>query len=253
MTTIALRPGRSMGALPTTTFPNSTFPNSTFPNSTFPNSTAATGATALARPAKAAIVAATASIPPIILLHLNATGAVEPVGWTISDYVVTLPYGIPLFAMTTGALAVGAVALAGGLARLAGTRTVRVLLAVWAIALLVAAVFPTNLRGTPENVSSNVHLIAGAVIFAVLPVAGLLLARKQRTVGPTAMTRALSAVSVLSGVLSTALILNRMPGVIGLPALTLPPGILQRAAGAMEIVLLAAAAAAVLRSARCSR
>ena len=120
--------------------------------------------------------------------------------------------------------------------------------------MLIAAIFPTNLRGTPENFSSNVHLYAGAVVFAALPVAGVLLARRQRRLtGRTAMTVALTAISAISGVLSTALILNRLPGVIGMPELMLPPGILQRAAGAIEIVLLAVAAATVLRSARRSR
>ena len=59
--------------------------------------------------------------------------------------------------------------------------------------------------------------------------------------------------SIVSGALSTALIVNRFPGEIGMPELMLPPGILQRAAGAVEIVLLAVAALAVLRSANRSR
>jgi hypothetical protein len=206
--------------------------------------------TNLAQPAKVALVSAVAAVPPITMLHLNATGAVDPASWTISDYVVTLPYGIPLYGMTAAALAIGAGVLARGLAQITGTRILRALLAVWAVALLVSAIFPTNLRGTPENFSSNVHLYAGAVVFAVLPAAGVLLARRQRRLtGRSAMTVALRAISVISAVLSTALILNRLPGVIGMPELMLPPGILQRAAGAVEIVLLAVAAATVLWSA----
>jgi len=97
---------------------------------------------------------------------------------------------------------------------------------------------------------STVHLYAGAVVFAALPAAGVMLARRQRRLtGRNAMTVALTVISVFSGLLSTALILNRLPGVIGMPELMLPPGILQRAAGAVEIVLLAVAAATVLRSA----
>ncbi len=204
----------------------------------------------LAQPAKVALVSAAAAVPPITMLHLNATAAVDPATWTISDYVVTLPYGIPLFGMTAAALAIGAGVLARGLSQLTGTRVLRGLLAAWAIALLVAAIFPTNLRGTPENFSSNVHLYAGAVVFAALPAAGVLLARRQRRLsGRNAMTALLSAISAISGLLSTALILNRLPGVIGMPELMLPPGILQRTAGAVEIVLLAVAAVTVLRSA----
>jgi len=206
---------------------------------------------ALLLPAKVALVAAAAAVPPITFLHLSATGAVEPATWTISDYVVTLPYGIPLFAMTAGALAVGAGVLARGMAQLAGTRVLRGLLATWAAALLLAAVFPTNLRGTPQNFSSNAHLIAGAVVFAVLPIVGFLVARRQqRIVGRSSTTIALQWLSGLSGLLSTALIVNRLPGVIGLDDLMLPPGILQRAAGAAEILLLAAIAAALLWSGR---
>ena len=212
------------------------------------------GLASLAQPAKVALVGAIAAVPPITVLHLSASGAMEPVGWTISDYVVTVPYGIPLFGMTAAAMAIGAGVLARGLAHLAGTRAARMLLATWAVALLVTAVFPTNLRGTPENLSSNVHLFAGAVVFAVLPVAGWLVARWQRGItGRTAMTASLASISVLSGLLSTALILNRLPGVIGMPELMLPPGILQRAAGAVEIVVLALTAATVLRSARRAR
>jgi len=140
--------------------------------------------------------------------------------------------------------------LARGLAQVTGTRVLRGLLASWEVALLIAAIFPTNLRGTPENFSSTVHLYAGAVVFAALPAAGVLLARLQRRLtGRNAMTVALTVISVVSGLLSTALILNRLPGVIGMPELMLPPGILQRAAGAVEIVLLAVAAATVLQSA----
>jgi Protein of unknown function (DUF998) len=199
--------------------------------------------------ARVALVASAAAVPPITILHLSATSAVDPASWTISDYVVSLPYGTPLFAMTTAALALGAAVLARSVGRLAGTRVVRVLLAIWSVAVLALVVFPTNLRGTPETVSSNVHLIAGAVVFAVLPIAGLLLARRQRSItGHTAMTVALTAISVISAVLSTALILNRLPGVVGMPELMLPPGILQRLAGAVEIAVLAVAAMSMLRS-----
>lgn len=208
-------------------------------------------ASSVYQPARVALVAAAAAVPPITFLHLNAYGEINPSSWTISDYVVSLPYGIPLFAMTTGALALGAVVLARGLAVVAGTRFVRVLLAIWAVALLLAAIFPTNLRGTPQNLSSNVHLIAGAVVFATLPLAGALLARRQRRLsGRNLTTVALESVSILTGALSTALILNRLPGVIGMPELMLPPGILQRSAGVAEILLLAVIATAVLRSAR---
>jgi hypothetical protein len=236
MTTIALSGSHSFVASPTS-------------RTTRPTTTAAQRST-LAQPAKVTVVAAAASVPPITVLHLSATGAVEPTTWTISDYVVTLPYGTPLFAMTTGALAIGAIVLARALAPFAGTRVVRGMLAAWAVAMVLLVTFPTNLRGTPEDLSSNIHLYAGAVAFAMLPFAGWLLARWQRrTIGGSVLTTVLGVTSAVSGVLSTALILNRFPAVIGMPELMLPPGILQRVAGGMEIVLLAVAGLVILRSA----
>ena len=97
--------------------------------------------------------------------------------------------------------------------------------------------------------SSTIHLVAGGVVFAVLPIAGYLLARSIRRVQGRSVSRTvLIATSAVSGVLSTALILNRLPATIGMPELMLPPGILQRVAGAMQIVLLAVAAVTVLRT-----
>ena len=112
--------------------------------------------TVLDQPARVAVTAAAAAIPPITVLHLEATDSVDPVTWTISDYVVSLPNGISLFGMTAAALAIGGAALAHGLRLLAGTRAVRILLAVWSVAAVIAAVFPTNLRGTAENMSSTI-------------------------------------------------------------------------------------------------
>ena len=198
--------------------------------------------TVLGQPARVAVTAAAAAIPPITVLHLEATEDVDPVTWTISDYVVSLPHGITLFGMTTAALA-------HGLRPLAGTRAVRTLLTVWSVAAVIAAVFPTNLRGTEENMSSTIHLVAGGVVFAVLPIAGYLLARSLRRVqGRSVAGTVLVATSAVSGLLSTALILNRLPATIGMPGLMLPPGILQRVAGGLQIVLLAVAAITLLRT-----
>jgi hypothetical protein len=210
----------------------------------------------LDRAAQAAVAGSVAAVPPITALHLAATDPMEPAGWTISDYVVSIPQGTLLFALTTGALAAGAAALAHGLGPLPGTRRIRALLNLWAAGLVVAAVFPTNLRGTPQNLSSNIHLYAGAVAFAALPIAAWLLARwlrrtTGRSDGPARRPAAvLGAAALLAGVLSAALIANRLPGVVGMPELMMPPGILQRFAGAAQIGLLAVTATALLRSGR---
>jgi Protein of unknown function (DUF998) len=222
----------------------------------FPTTFSPTRAAGLTRPAHldraahGALAGAVAAVPPITLLHLAATDPVEPSGWTISDYVVSLPHGTLLFALTTGALAIGAGALAHGLAVMSGTGRARALLVLWAAGLLIAAAFPTNRRGTPQDLSSNIHLYAGAVTFAALPIAAWLLARRLRRDaghrgGPAAV---LGGFALVGGLLSAALIANRLPGVFGLTELMLPPGILQRVAGAAQIAMLAMAAIAVLRT-----
>ena len=212
-----------------------------------PNRSLAVSAGTDAVCARTAFVAAFGAVPPIILLHLGATSRMEPSGWTISDYVVSIPNGTALYAMTAGALGIGGALLSRALRTLSGTTVLRALLGIWAAAVLVTAMFPTNLRGTPDNTSSTIHLVAGAVVFAVLPLAGWMLSRsRQRIWGRTYLRRA----SLIAGVLSTALIMNRLPGVIGLPELMLPPGILQRTAGAALILLLAIAALALVRCGR---
>lgn len=201
--------------------------------------------------ASAGLVATVASVPPIVLLHLNAPAGLSAERTTISDFVITSHFGVPLFAAIAGTLALAAVALARGWARAIGGPAVRALLVVWALALVTAAVFPTNPSGTPETVSSTIHLIAGGVAFATLPTAGvlcwkLLLAQQGHSSSSTTVLVA----SAASGLLSAALILNRLPGMVGSGELMLPAGMLQRAAGAAEIILLAILLLTTLRVAR---
>jgi hypothetical protein len=195
-----------------------------------------------------AIAGATVSVPPIVLLHLDAPARLSATTTTISDFVVETPGGELLFGLTAGALAMAGIAIARGLA---GATAVRAMLVGWSLALILAAVFPTNLPGTPGDTSSTIHLMAGAVIFGLLPIVGLAVWRRSRSViAATWTARALLTTTAVSGVLSAALILNRIPGIVGLDQLSLPPGLLQRAAGAVEIALAAVIAIAVLNMKR---
>lgn len=188
-----------------------------------------------ARSARLALAGAVVSVPPIVLLHVDAPARLSATTTTISDFVVETPWGEPLFGLTTGALALAGIAIARGLA---GATAVKAMLAGWSLALILAAVFPTNPPGTPGDASSTIHLMAGAVIFGLLPIVGLAVWRRSRSlIAGTWTGRALLITTVLSGGLSAALILNRLPGIVGLDQLSLPPGLLQRAAGALVIAL----------------
>lgn len=196
------------------------------------------------RSARIALAGAAVSVPPIVLLHLDAPARLSATTTTISDYVVETPGGGPLFALTTGALALAGIAIAGGLA---GARAVRAMLAGWSLALMLAAAFPTNPPGTPGTASSTIHLLAGAVVFGLLPIVGIVLWRRSRSRLAGSWTgRTLLITSAVSAALSAALILNRVPGTVGLDQLSFPPGLLQRAAGAVEIALAVAIALAML-------
>ncbi len=205
------------------------------------------GIVAWATPTRSGHVALTGvavSVPPIVLLHMDAPARLSAVTTTISDYVVESPLGEPLFGLTAGALALAGIAIALGLA---GATAVKAMLAGWSLALILAAVFPTNLPGTPGDASSTIHLMAGAVVFGLLPIVGLAVWRRSRSlIAGTSIGRALLMTTAVSGVLSAALILNRIPGIVGLDRLSLPPGLLQRAAGAAEIALAVVIALAVL-------
>ncbi len=206
------------------------------------------------RSARVALAGSVTSVPPVVLLHVEAPPGLSAAQTTISDYVVTSHLGIPLFAMTTGALAVAGIAVARGLADTTRTVVARTLLVCWALGLLATAAFPTNPPGTPSTVSSTVHLIAGAVVFALLPVAGLVAWRGIRDrIAGSWTGPALLVTSLASGLLGAALILNRLPGVLGADRLLVAPGLLQRAAGAVEIVLAAVLSLALLCAARSVR
>jgi hypothetical protein len=196
------------------------------------------------RATSVAAVTAVGAAVPVTVLHLAATRPMEPTAWTISDYVVGVKDGIALYGITAGLLGIGGAALAAALHTRPGTALIRLLLMVWAVAVVLTAAFPTNLRGTQETVSSTVHLIAGAVVFAVLPAVGWMLSRSQDAARPCW----LRWTSLVAGALSAALIANRLPGVVGMPQPMLPPGLLQRAAGALLILLLAVIALTLRKS-----
>jgi hypothetical protein len=111
----------------------------------------------------------------------------DPLSRHVSEYAVGRYHGV----MTTAfvSLACGSAALLADLARTlpASARSTGGLtcLGIWAGAIVVAAVFPTDLSGPDgqpvhRTTRGTIHGLAGIVGFASLPLAGLLLERRFR-------------------------------------------------------------------------
>lgn len=150
-------------------------------------------------------------------LHLAGAGLVDPVDHTISDYVV-VPGGYVLLGVAAAALAGASVALASALSNAGLPRPgpPAALLNSAAAALVLVAVFPTNIPGTEAGVVANVHRVAGGWVFAALPLAAWLVARRARAGADwAASARVLTLWSGVTGLLSVAFLLSHVPIVIG--------------------------------------
>jgi hypothetical protein len=180
--------------------------------------------TGTTRSAPTAVVAAAVGIAVwgILVLHVAAlSSAVDPLRHTISDYVA-LPGGQLVLGLAAGALAVAGAVLAVAAHRGGADRLTVALLGSWALAMALAGIFPTNLPDTPPDLVAAVHRYAGAWVFAVLPVAALLLAR-----GPAVRHRArIRVLAVLTGLLAAGFLLAHLPIVVlGSPAFPLLGGV----------------------------
>ncbi|MEU7817414.1 DUF998 domain-containing protein [Pseudonocardia sp. NPDC049154] len=194
----------------------------------------------------AALVAAGVAVAgwAVLVLHVAGalhTPAVDPLVHTVSDYVL-LPGGHLVLAIAAGALALGATVLAVAARRAGGSGTAVGLLGSWAAAMVVAGVVPTNVPGTPPDLAAAVHRYAGAWIFAVLPVAVLLLARGP-AVRATARRRVV-ALALVTAALSGAFLLAHLPIVVaGSPAFPLLGGVERVLYGAVTALLITTAVA----------
>ena len=126
-----------------------------------------------------AIVSFVAALLPMVYLHLESSGQLNPIKHTISDYVFA-QQGSRYFDTSLVALTIGSVALMVGLA---GAGIVRgtvliVLVTVWCVGLAVALVFPTDPTDGVQSLSGAVHRWAAIFFFPCLSAAGFLLARR---------------------------------------------------------------------------
>jgi len=114
-------------------------------------------------------------------LAMQAFGPVDPLHQMLSDTVASWP-GAVLLGLACAALVVlaGCLAVGAGPARSVRGRVLQTLLALWSAGLVAVAVFPTNLPGTELTDSAVLHRYGAAVVAAVPPAVGLLVAISRR-------------------------------------------------------------------------
>jgi hypothetical protein len=103
-----------------------------------------------------------------VVLHVVSSR--NPVYDTLSSYTVT-DRGEGLLGASVLSLAIGSLAVLGAL-QVAGvplSRTTRLLLALWALGMAAAAIFPASYPEAPDPVSGEIHLYACLVAFCSLP------------------------------------------------------------------------------------
>lgn len=143
------------------------------------------------------------AVSAALFAPVDTDPGLSPLSLTVSDFAA-LDRGGPI--ETTMAL-LGLVSLALLLAARARLEHVRglpsVLLAVWGLGLVVAAVVPTDPLTTQLSGSAYVHRYASGAAFAALPAAGLVLSRRLATDPPSPLRRlrALSWASLAGAVL----------------------------------------------------
>lgn len=107
-----------------------------------------------------------------VVLHIISSH--DPVYDTLSSYTVT-DRGEGMLGASVLSLAIGSLAVLGAL-QVAGvplSRTTRLLLALWALGMAAAAIFPASYPEAPDPVSGEIHLYACLVAFCSLPGAAI--------------------------------------------------------------------------------
>ncbi|GAA2097427.1 hypothetical protein GCM10009801_67740 [Streptomyces albiaxialis] len=135
--------------------------------------------------APAVLVSLTLAVNAALWSPLDTDPGLSPFALTVSDFAA-LDRGGPI-ETTMALLGLASLALPAGarLRRVPVRGLPTVLLAVWGLGLVLAAVVPTDPLATELSGAAQVHRYASVAAFAALPAAGLLLARRFGT-GPAA-------------------------------------------------------------------
>lgn len=188
------------------------------------------------------------AVAPMGFLHVAGSTAIDPFGQTLSDYVV-VPGGYALLGTGAIALAVAGLVVAAGLFRAGLPRPglPAGLMVSWSAALVLVAVFPTNVPGAPPDLSAAVHRYAAAWVSAVLPLIGWLAARRARAAaGWAESATTLVRWSGAAGLLSCAFLVAHLPVIAGAQPHPLLGGVERVLYAVLGVMLVATARAARL-------
>lgn len=130
------------------------------------------------------LVGVLVSVASMTVLHVVASGQVDPLSSTMSNYVFVPGYGWLFPAAVLGMAAGGfAVLLALAQGVLGSGTLLRLAMLLASVCCLLVAIFPTNRTG-PLTVSAEIHRYAAGVAFCCVPIAALLVAARINAVAP---------------------------------------------------------------------
>jgi hypothetical protein len=189
------------------------------------------------------IVGLVIAVIAAVVGHLGLGSGYDPLQLTISDYALSDRGAAIAIAMV--ALALGSLALLAGLAR-AGVRVGRlpaILLSIWSVGLVVAAIVRTDPPGLPSmSTAAYVHRYASVSAFIAMPIAAAVIAFRM---GPT-WRRTAIAVRTLSAACGLGLGLFWW---VAFPGHRVLLGLVERSLLGVELAILATLSVGVLRSA----
>lgn len=169
----------------------------------------------IVRSARVASKLVIASIVVLVVLQVVALPLLDPLRGTISG-MVHAPGGVLLFAVMGALCATGSVMLAVSLARL-GAAKAAVAVGVWSVALAVAAIVPTDPPGVFDvSLAAEIHRDAAAVMFAAMPIAGLLAAAHRFGASPAVRVaqRSLRTAAITSAIIGAMQVLVSIPSLM---------------------------------------
>lgn len=196
--------------------------------------------------ASISIVGLLTALVATVIGHIGLGPGYDPLKLTVSDYALSnrgITIEIAMVALAFGSLALlGALRSAG--AKVRGLPTV--LISIWSIGLLIAAIIPTDPVGVPTmSTAAYVHRYASVTAFVALPIAAAVLAARFSGMG-AAWRRAATTIRRLCVTCAVGIALLWY---VAFPGGRVMMGLVERGLIGVEIIILAVLSITALRPA----